>query len=71
MRQMIASGGPCQWCKSTEGPFWDNRLKPLDFGNGFIMEADTTLPVLCDRCERKAAQTKGNGEPRKRRETLS
>jgi hypothetical protein len=43
--------GVCACCGRV-GPTWANlEPRPLDFGNGVILEPDTSLPALCDECE--------------------
>lgn len=41
--------GTCAACQAA-GPVWYNDLAALDFGGGLVLEADTTLPELCDAC---------------------
>jgi hypothetical protein len=52
MRKMV-SGGTCAACKRTSknGAFWATMMQVLDFGNGLILEPNTSEPVRCDDCE--------------------
>lgn len=51
MRKMTPDG-ICACCGKV-GAVWSTvSVQPLDFGPGLpVLECDTTLPDLCDRCE--------------------
>lgn len=56
MRKMTREG-PCAVCGTSEGPFWRDFLRVLDFGVPGVapIEPRAVGVVLCDDCEARCA----------------
>lgn len=50
MTRKLVPDGVCAACGRVGPVVCTTAVRPLDFGQGLVLEADTTLPDLCDRC---------------------